>query len=205
MHAYSIDSSIRRNIYVGLGFFAFMIPTICNFMTHKVSHFFTSVPNLAWPLSFATTFGVLYFVFDRYMWKWKISRSIHKIPNLEGVYSVKGLSSYELDETTQAPKYCFNMEIKIKQSFSRIEVFSESNDSTSRSTLAGFCMDHAVGLFRYSFENTPKNKSNPELQRHPGLIELRIKDNDELQGDYFSGKHRLRYGELTLRRKNNAN
>jgi hypothetical protein len=68
--------------------------------------------------------------------------------------------------------------------------------------MASISTQHAVPIFRYSFENTPKSKASEELQRHPGLIELRIKENNSMQGDYFSGKHRLRFGELTLKKVN---
>ena len=93
------------------------------------------------------------------------------------------------------------MQVIIKQTFTKIEVFAETKDSTSRSTMASICTQHAVPIFRYSFENIPKNNANDELQRHPGLIELRVKSNDLLEGSYFSGKHRLRYGELIYKRK----
>ena len=43
--------------------------------------------------------------------------------------------------------------------------------------------------------------ANEELQRHPGLVSLRIESKDKMAGDYFSGKHRLRFGEMYLERQ----
>jgi hypothetical protein len=70
--------------------------------------------------------------------------------------------------------------------------------------MASIELQHAVPVFRYGFDNTPKNMANAELQRHPGMMDLRISSSDLLEGDYFSGKHRLRYGELVIRRQPNG-
>jgi hypothetical protein len=153
--------------------------------------------NLAFPVSFSALFGALYFIFDR--WLWKYFSWLTSIPNLAGEWVAEGKSSY-IDPITNK-NVVFNMAITIRQNFSKIEIFTETKESTSRSTMAGFFSQHAIPIFRYSFENTPKNMANQELQRHPGLIELRIQPDGVLVGDYFSGKHRLRYGELEVKRK----
>lgn len=188
MHSYSIDSQIRRSIYVALGIAAFALPA----WFEDVQTLFGLPQSIGYPLSFGVTFGVLHLIFDR--WGWMLFAKADVLPNLNGKWVVSGISSFQDGAR-------FSGEVTIKQTFSEIEIFGEFESSTSRSNLAGFCINHALPIFRYAFENTPKNMANPELQRHPGLIELRILSDCEMKGDYFSGKHRLRYGELTLRRK----
>jgi hypothetical protein len=190
MHDYSLDTPVRRYVHYVLALAAFTVP-----------HAFTTLSGYAipgnqfgYPISVGATFTILYLIFDH--WAWKKLYIILKIPNLSGEWQASGISSYPDPQTGQPSK--FNMRYTIKQSFSRIEVYGETDTSTSRSMMASLELDHAVCIFRYAFENQPKNTSNNELQRHPGLIELRIISPSQMAGDYFSGKHRLRYGELTF-------
>jgi len=193
MHSYSIDSDIRKKVYFGIFVISMVIPA-----TFEKIRLATGLPDyLAFPASFSTLFGALYFSFNHYLWKffpWLTS-----IPDLTGEWEAKGKSSYQDPDSKE--NISFAMAITIRQNFSEMEVFTETGESTSRSTMAGVFAQHAIPMFRYSFENTPKNMADKELQRHPGLIELRIQPNGTLSGDYFSGKHRLRYGELEVKRK----
>ncbi len=197
MHDYSIDSNIRRVTHVVLAVVSLSLPT-------WVTKFAVQTGMPAWvsfPLSFGATFGLLYFIVDRFAWRWLCT--LHGIPDLQGKWEAQGKSSY-IDPATQQPVE-FSMTVTIRQTFSRIEVFTETKDSTSRSFMASIEIQHAVTLFRYGFENVPKNMSNSELQRHPGMMELRHSSTDVLEGDYFSGKHRLRYGELKMTRISRGN
>lgn len=187
MHTYSIDSSIRRAVYVALGVIAFGFPAWISELRNLVG-----LPQaISYPVSFGVTFGALHLIFDR--WAWRILPKFSLLPNLNGAWIAEGVSSYQGKP--------FTGKVTIKQTFSAMEIFGDFEESTSRSTLSGFCLDHAVPVFRYAFDNSPKNMANQELQRHPGLIELRIYSVGEMRGDYFSGKHRLRYGEIALRRE----
>lgn len=196
MHDYSLDTLIRRHVDVGIAVVSLLLPT---FLTWLGDQF--SIPSLiTFPISFGFTFVCFYYLFDEHLWKWAVG--LHKIPDLNGDWVGDGVSSYP-DPATGEP-FEFSMHIKIKQSFSRIEVYTETDTSTSRSFMASIELQHAVPVFRYGFDNTPKNMSDAELQRHPGMMDLRIQGPDLMEGDYFSGKHRLRYGELTLRRLPNG-
>lgn len=68
--------------------------------------------------------------------------------------------------------------------------------------MSSFELDHTVSTFRYAYDNKPGNMANSELQRHPGMMDIRVESEGLMRGDYFSGKHRLRYGEITLTRNN---
>jgi hypothetical protein len=191
VHAYSIDDGIRRRVYVTLGVAAFAVPGFCSDIS---AVFAQTLAWIRWPLGFGATFGLLFWLFDRFVWRWPLVRNVHAIPILDGEWQGDGLSSsYKTPESPDGHR--FTMFVKIRQTFSRMEVFTETESSTSRSTMAGFELQHAVTLFRYAFENTPHSRANDELERHAGLMELRIHGPDELKGDYFSGKHRLGYGQ----------
>ena len=190
MHPYSIDTNARQTVYFVLAIVAFVIPGLVasEWVTRLVGD------KLSYPFGVGATFGVLFLLFDHVFWK-RLQFILH-IPNLNGTWTAKGISSYE-DPATGKPME-FVMEYQIKQTFTRIEISGEADKSTSRSTMASLEIDHAVPIFRYAFENTPRNMSDAELQRHPGLIDLRLNTAIKMTGDYFSGKHRLRYGELIL-------
>jgi len=192
MHSYSIDTNIRRVVHVAIAFMSLLIPSLIG----KSLPYISLSEGFGFSISFGTIFGILYYLFDFVLWK-KIT-SITSVPDLNGKWEAKGNSSYINPETNE--NYTFEMTFFIKQTFSKIEISSETENSTSRSVMAGLSTQHAVPIFRYTFENIPKNMADPDLQRHPGLIELRILSKNEMSGDYFSGKHRLNYGELVVRR-----
>lgn len=192
MHYYSIDSEIRKKVHSLLAVIALTIPGLFE----QVRTLFHLPVGWGFPLTFGALFGFLYLIVDLYAWKW--IANFTKIPILNGKWTAKGKSSYIDPETKKNLE--FEMQITIKQTFSKMEIFTETKDSTSQSTMASICTHKAMPVIRYSFENTPKNMADKELQRHPGLIELRIESKNSMVGDYFSGKHRLRYGELKLER-----
>lgn len=199
MHSYSIDTEARKIVYVTIGVISFAVPGVGAHLVDHIRSFVASIPA-GWPLSFGTTFGLLFFLYDKLAWRWRYFRWLHGIPDLNGTWSAQGVSSFKTDEHG-SPAHEFSMEVVIRQTFSRLEVFTETEGSTSRSTMASICLQHANTLFRYAFENIPKSVADPSMQRHPGLMDLRLTPEGDLIGDYFSGKHRLRFGELRLKRK----
>jgi len=190
MHSYSLDTPIRRKIHVFLALIAMVIPAFIE----NARTFFGISPQYGFPVTFSAVYGVLFYLMDKWFWRW-CSEQIG-IPNLNGRWEAIGKSSYKDPDTGENKE--FNMEITIKQTFSVMEVFTKTGDSTSRSTMASICTQHAVPIFRYTYENEPKSLADDELQRHPGLATLRIDTKTRLTGDYFSGKHRLCFGELMI-------
>jgi SMODS-associating 2TM, beta-strand rich effector domain len=193
MHDYSIDTHIRRTVYVVIALIALGVPAYIAEVAAPLN-----IPDsLKFPLSFGVIFSLMAFLFDRFVWKWL--PPLHGVPDLSGRWRATGVSSYQDPQTGENAR--FSMDIRIRQTFSRIEVFTETADSTSRSFMASIETQHAMQLFRYGFDNIPKNMSNAELQRHPGMMDLRLISGTRMEGDYFSGKHRLRYGSLELDRQ----
>lgn len=193
MHYYSVDSEIRKIVHMAIASVALAIPGIFE----NARTLFNLPVSWGFPLTFSALYSSLYLFIDLLAWKW-IAKFLN-IPILHGKWNAQGVSSF-IDPVTHK-NFEFQMDITIKQTFSKIEIFTETKDSTSQSTMASISTNKAMPVFRYSFENTPKNMADQELQRHPGLIELRITNEKLMCGDYFSGKHRLRYGELKLERE----
>ena len=192
MHDYSIDTAVRRYAHVVLAIVSMSLPAAIRDTLISIG----APPNLGFLISFGATFALFYFLFERFVWKWL--GAFHRIPNLNGTWAATGVSSYKDPDTGENKE--FAMEIRIRQTFSKMEVFTDTAESTSRSFMASMEIEHAVPVLRYGYDNTPKNMSNAELQRHPGMMDLRLTATNTLEGDYFSGKHRLRYGELSMKR-----
>lgn len=193
MHDYSVDTAVRRYAHVAIALASFSLPALIRDTLAK----FGAPGDWGLLISFGATFTAFYLLFEHHVWKWLTL--LHGIPDLNGEWIASGKSSYKDAETGQNKE--FSMLVKIKQRFSKMEVFTDTADSTSRSFMASMEIEHAIPILRYGYDNTPKNMSNAELQRHPGMMDLRLTNPDRLEGDYFSGKHRLRYGELILMRR----
>lgn len=194
MHSYSIDTDARRVFHAALVLLAIGLAGAIASLAS-----WAHLPQ-AWAGSFTAgaCFGLLYLIFDK--WLWRALKPVHGVPNLQGTWQVRGRSSFQPEGSSEFAE--FAGEMKIRQTFSRIHFCADFPQSISKSTLAGFELNGAETTFRYAFENSPKNLADPSLQRHPGLAAATIKSSNTIEVEYFSGKHRLRYGMMTLTRKN---
>lgn len=197
MHDYSIDSPIRQKANVVLAIVSFLVPGW--FAAAAASMGMIKLGGMA--LSFGAVFALLEWLFDR--WIWRALAPAFGIPNLNGTWEGHGVSSWTNPETNQPHHY--TMEITIRQTFTKLEVHTETVESTSRSFMASFETQHAVTQFHYGFENEPRNMADPDLHRHSGMMNLRIEANGKrMSGDYFSGKHRVRHGEIHFVKKSKS-
>jgi hypothetical protein len=194
MHDYSIDTHIRQKVNVAIAVISLSLP---GWITWALSHQSFWKVGTTFAVSFGLVFSILEWAFDRWIWRWL--SGLMAIPDLNGTWDGKGISSWINPETGE--EHPFEIMIKIRQTFTKIEIHGETDQSTSRSFMASFETQHAVTHFRYGFENSPKNMATAELQRHSGMMDLMLDDEDTIKGGYFSGKHRIRYGELCFRKR----
>lgn len=188
MHPYSIDTNLRMTLH---GVMAIFSASLVGGINHWLA-----INSFAVSLSAFGCFGVVWFLLDQLCLP--VIAKASSLPDLNGLWIAKGISNFPDKRTGKNFEY--EMEVRIKQTFSKIEVFTKTETSESRSTMASLLIDKSVAKFIYSFENTPFNLSEPELERHAGLTHLNIVSKDRLEGGYFSGKHRTRHGELILER-----
>ena len=55
-------------------------------------------------------------------------------------------------------------------------------------------------ILTHTYQNTPTTVSNDALAMHDGTAELRLAEGGILSGIYYTGRGRLTYGTLELRR-----
>lgn len=160
MHSYSIDSSARRTVHYALALLAAAVPGAVTSMSAAAHAWYATTPIVAWPLSMGGTFGLLYFVWDRFVWKWPGVVRLHGVPNLNGRWDGHGVSSYD-EKEDGTPGSEFSLSVTIRQTFSMVEIFGQNDESTSESTMASIRSDHAVPRVHYAYENVPKSKARP--------------------------------------------
>jgi hypothetical protein len=201
MHDYSIDNHPKEKII-------FFLAVIAIFTAKHINKFFnnlTIVEKL--DLSFLShlnvpvfaLYGLIYFVFNKYLWKLKLFRKIFLIPDLNGNWTCSGETSIKEGIKTVRK---WKGDLTITQSWSKIAVCLKSTNSESKSLVASIAHEQGSG-FRlvYQYANNP-NLNEPELQIHKGIAELLFdEDTKKASGHYFTDQHRSTVGSIQLRKK----
>jgi hypothetical protein len=152
------------------------------------------IPSLIlWPIGAGTIYAVLYWLFDRHIWKWPRLAGLLRVPNLAGKWRCIG-QTVNPDKT---PGWTWRGEVTIAQSWDRIRVRLSTEQSGSNSVSASLAYDEAAGFrLMYNYRNDP-NIDEPELQSHSGFAELIFSpDLATASGEYFNGHGRYTFGTM---------
>jgi hypothetical protein len=136
--------------------------------------------------------SLILFIVDEYLWRLYIFKWLINIPNLNGRYQGKLVSSF-IDPITQLPteKSCV---LEIKQSGSQIKIYSYYGDIGSNiQTSQAFSVSEEIvknnnDIFEvyYIFTNTPNTLIN-QLHNHLGTCNLKyFPDIKVLEGEYYN-------------------
>ncbi|HIF9407044.1 TPA: pancortin-3 [Photobacterium damselae] len=146
----------------------------------------------------AITTGLIYFVlhwlFNKYAWR----IPLFQIPNLNGIWKVKGAT---LDEDGNT-KYEWDAEIDIEQTWEKMVVCLKTRQSASESytaTLAKANGTRGGWLLSYSYNNNPNVDQYHELNSHKGYCEI-VLDKELKIGSaaYFNSNGRRTFGKMAL-------
>lgn len=158
-----------------------------------------SVPPLIfWPLTAGVVYGILYWLFDRHVWKIPKVASLLRVPDLSGTWDCVGQSI----NPDKSPGFAWEGEVIIVQSWDRIRVRLKTKQSGSNSMAAALIYDEVDGFrLMYSYKNDPKI-GEAELTSHRGYAELTFdKDLRIADGEYFNGQGRYTFGRMTLKKR----
>lgn len=158
----------------------------------------TVPPVIFWPLTAGVVYGLLYWLFDRHVWKIPKIASLLRVPNLSGTWDCVGQSI----NPDKSPGYAWEGEVIIVQSWDRIRVRLKTKQSGSNSMAAALIYDEVDGFrLMYSYKNDPKI-GEAELTSHRGYAELTFdKDLRTADGEYFNGQGRYTFGRMTLKKR----
>lgn len=194
MHDYAIFGHDRANIGRWLGFAAIAI-------AGGLAQLFTSLSALTgWEafskatIATGAIYVVLHWVFNRWLWK----LSLLGIPDLNGVWSVKGRTIDESGNT----KYDWLAELDIEQNWKQITVRTRTKSSQSDSYTATLSKRHGARggwVLSYSYRNEPDLDQSHELNAHKGFCEIEIDKDIKLgKATYFNSNGRRTYGLMDL-------
>ena len=141
-------------------------------------------------------YQILYYVFDRFIWKWSLLRKIElvTVPDLNGQWGGTINSSYESDAQD------YQIKVFITQQWSKILIRLEAGESYSKSIAASFLTDDPSSPeLVYVYDNDPMTMTPESMRSHGGTAKLRITDSG-LQGQYYTGQGRRTIGDISLKR-----
>lgn len=152
---------------------------------------------LSW-VGAGAVYAVLYWLFDRHMWKLPALSGVLRVPNLSGKWRCDG-QTINPDKTAG---YTWQGEVTIIQIWDRLRVRLRTAQSGSNSIAAALVYEEADGFrLMYNYINEP-NIDQPELAAHRGFADLTFAKNlQTADGEYFNGHGRFTFGTMHLSRE----
>ena len=198
MHDYAIDS--RERVFV------VRILFMASALVSGVAA--TLIPSDLIPMrwlipipSIPLVFGVSYWTFDNWLWRWRFLRTMRliSVPNLRGEWTGTIDSSY-----TEFEK-ALPVTVTIEQTWTKIAVRLNAAHSRSWSVTASVLTNAPEGvLLTYLFDNEPKAEAISAMQRFRGTTVLVSSGPGRLEGHYYTGRGRETHGSLKLSRQLHA-
>ena len=202
MHDYAIDKHPKQKILYILAFTAITVAPWATRVMDGAVRGTGAYLGLAAPvvnaIPVATVFGILYWCFDRYLWRWRALRRLLLVPDLNGQWIANGATVWR---DGQALTEAWTGTVVIVQSWSKISIRLSSGNSSSRSIAASLSHEPGAGYrLLYQFENEPA-VAHPDLRPHSGTTDLLFPEScDRAEGSYFTNQNRKTVGELHLER-----
>ena len=193
MHDYAIDS--RERVFVVR--ILFMASALVSGIAAALIP--SDLTPMRWLLpipSIALVFGVSYWAFDNWLWRWRLLRVMRliSVPNLRGAWTGTIASSYSGFETDQ------QVTVTIEQTWTKMAVRLNAAKSRSWSVTASVLTNAPEGLvLTYLFDNEPKAEAVSTMQRFRGTTVLVSTEPGLLEGHYYTGRGRETHGSIELR------
>lgn len=190
MEQYSIDGRGRGEVYVTLA----LISIGLGYLTHELAK---GLPfDVPWWIevpSFAVWFGIVNVSFDRWLWRVRVfGRTISRVPDFSGRWNgtIEALDQLER-------RKAIAVEVKIRQTWSEIDVWGRTQYGVTRSKIAGVRIDDDE--LRYEYQ-TEANVFDPDGRHHVGFCVVHLQDRDALEGYYYTLEGSTAKGTLRLAR-----
>lgn len=191
MHAYATDVD-RKGVPIALAVISIGVTLLFLYVIQTLKI------NIPWWIDTPSVmgfYGILYALYDRALWRLHFGNfRLSHIPEVSGVWAGKLTSSY--NNGTKV-----DIVFTIEQTWSRISIRTETETSTSSTTMAALNTDEYLdpGL-KYEYLSEPGAFATPTMLIHRGTGHLRLSaDGKMLTGDYYTGKGRQTFGTIELR------
>lgn len=215
MISYSLDTSIRKKVIIILVIIGLVLSDPTNCLLEKIYGTITCNLPCIQPtidllsklgvsvsgIPFLTIFSILYAIFSKCIWKNKYVTKITGVPNLNGKWKGKLLSSYKDPQTGQL-KEPIDIEMEIKQNWNSMSVHCYFPKSRSSSKMISLHVEDTKGcVLGFSYRNDSMDVAIA-TREFSGFNELVYK-NDELDGVYFTNRDDGTHGTISLKRVKN--
>lgn len=152
---------------------------------------------ILWPITGSVVFGILFLLFNKFIWRISRLRGVIGIPDISGSWALKG-QSFDVENQ---PKYSWEGMIEITQCYEKITVFLKTSQSSSQSVSAAIVDEGRAGWrLIYSYRNQPK-PGEADMNAHLGHCELLFSDDlSAAEGHYFNGGGRFTHGNMQLKK-----
>jgi hypothetical protein len=149
------------------------------------------------PIDTMTLYGLFYFIFDRFIWRWRLVHRLRitRIPNLTGKWrgTVNPAPTNGVSAGLIAP---IDIQLTVWQTWTRLIINGETELSTSHS-LSGHIVVVDDCSISYQYMNEPRASAPATMQTHRGTARLTVTEN-VLDGEYYSGRGRQNIGTIRL-------
>lgn len=195
MHEYSIAQGVRKwtwcvAMLLALGISYGYMLLIEKFPSIELPAVFESPSLLG-------VFGMLMFVYDKWLWKVKVCGiKLSPIPDYNGTWEGEICSSHNGGSMISCT-------LEIKQTWSEIVCRLKTDKSCSYSVAASISTEIGPneGLV-WRYVNTPRNNCKADMQMHHGVSRAAINDVGELECDYYNcSRERNTCGTIKFRKK----
>ncbi len=195
MHDYAIDSRERVFVVRVLFMASALVSAVAAVLIPS------DLTPMRWLLpipSIAVVFGVSYWAFDNWLWRWRFLRVMRliSVPDLRGAWPGMIASSYTGFEKTQ------QVTVTIEQTWTKMVVLLKAAESRSWSITASVLTNAPEGaVLTYLFDNEPEAESVRTMQRFRGTAVLVSAAPGQLEGYYYTGRGRETHGSIKLLRR----
>ncbi len=187
MVEYSLDTDIRAKVHFLLAAASIVL---CYFVYSAMTPSASDIAKLAKISSAFVVYGLLLWIFNRFIWRWPVVRMLHGVPDLNGNW--KGTI-----ERGDASSDVRQIKADITQNWHNIAIEVTAEHSRSSVKAAAILTQGATKEILYSYAKVPLNAATGRFGE--GFQQLKLDANDKLSGRYFST--RLRGGFTKLRRE----
>jgi len=213
---YNVDTDPRIRIYFVLAFASIVG---ASFLTDQLKDLETALPFFVAPsIAPFAIFGILLWLFDRYLWKWPLIRRVSGIPDLEGTWTGT-LTRTSADDGEQGELQPHKAECYITQTWRSMgfvfydfagseEPGSEEPTRVATARIVGMFVKNPQDIhvrYVYGARQTTllHSRNNVDAMPSEGAAVLRLRDlgkgNKRLWGTYCSDK--MRRGDINLERE----
>ena len=193
MHVYASDAEDRKTVPTVLAVIG-IVATL--FLVYLIQALKFQIPWWVDAPSVMGFYALFYRLYDRVLWRLHVGPIyLSMIPDVSGVWAGVLTSSY--NEGTK-----INIVFFIEQRWSKISIKTETETSTSYTTMAAlYTAESHEPRLTYEYLSTPKAFAVKTMNIHPGTGHLVLSPAFRTltgKGEYYTGRGRQTLGELNL-------